>query len=173
MPKGNFVQDTFEKLAELGAGTAKKTAKSVNQTFNPLAASDKKTEGAAETTPEQIQNTEVPPKKGSHTSLDFNNLQEKYKKQDTPQEAALRNRLFQLVKEAEKEAYSQTKQSEEDRNKQITEEEAQKKKRLDDKRHQEQSEETPKGKERRSIFSPKKKKAQTLHAETRPASSKN
>ncbi|QQG43962.1 MAG: hypothetical protein HYW86_03790 [Candidatus Roizmanbacteria bacterium] len=169
MAKGQFWDDTFEKLAELGASTAKKTGQAVTKTFNPLQAFEP---AAPIPTPEEQQKlNEGMKNKDNHSKLDFEKLQKKYQYQDEQKEDALRQRLFQLVKNDEKEAVERNKQEKEQKEKQELQEQEEKKKKQQERIQQEQSAETPRGKERKSIFS-KKKQAQKEHAEYKPSSGK-
>ena len=174
MPKGNFkgtfTGDTFEKIAELGGTTAKKTAKAVAQTFNPLAVFEGNSKSESQKAQMEKAKKEAESKKAS--PLNFEELQKLYKEQDAKKEMELRQRLFNLVKEGEKQEYAKRKKAEQDRQQAAVQEEQRKKKQEEEKRQQETSQEAPKGKERKSIFSPKKK-AQEQHTETKPSSSKN
>lgn len=170
MTKPGFFDDTFEKLAELGTSTAKKTSQAVGRTFNPLKITEKIL-GVDEEQGSFDQNKEQLKSKGKHTPLDFERLRRKYADQDKQKEAALRNRLFQLVKQGEERVFQQEKQGEE-REKQMDEKQKQEKERQARlKAQQEAQAEIPRGKVRRSIFSPKKL-AQKQHAETKPAMGK-
>lgn len=169
MAKPGFFEDTFEKLAELGSSTGKKTIQAVSQTFSPLKLTEKilgQTDGEINQPNEQTKNKE---KKGqSHTPLDFDKLKENYTKQDEQKEIALRNRLFKLVKQGEEKNLAEKKQ-EEERKKMIEEKEKEEEKKRKEKiKEQQQEQEIPRGKIRRSIFSPKKV-AQKQHEEIKPA----
>lgn len=150
MAKGKILQDTFEQLAELGQSTAKKAVKQIGQTFTPLGVLEKEQD-----------------KKPNHTPLDLKGLEKKYDAQDKQKEAVLRTRLFQLVKEGEKEELAKQKKERQEKERQLIAEEEEHKKKEEEKKKQ-QTTEAPRGKIRRSIFSPKKV-AQREHAEIKPA----
>lgn len=154
MKKGRILHDTFEQLAELGQSTAKKAVKQVGQTFNPL--------GILETEKNKKQN---------HTPLDLEGLEKKYDEQDKQKEAVLRTRLFQLVKEGEKEELARQKRQKQEEQQKLLSEEEKKKKEEEEEEKRKQLAKAPKGKIRRSIFSPKKV-AQREHAEVKPATGK-
>ncbi len=154
MKKGRILHDTFEQLAELGQSTAKKAVKQVGQTFIPL--------GMVE----DEQN-----KKPNHTPLDLDKLEKKYDQQDKQKEMALRTRLFQLVKEGEKEELAKLKRRKQEEEQKLLAEEQEKKKKEEEEKKKQQVVEAPRGKVRRSIFSPKKV-AQREHAEVKPATGK-
>lgn len=169
MTKPGFFEDTFEKLVELGSNTAKKTGKSLAQTFNPL----KLLEKATGINNDQDGHPEMEKKTGknSHTPLNFEKLKEKYDQQDKQKEIALRNRLFQLVRQGEEKEIERKRQEEMAKRQQEERETAEKvrRKKIEGQQAQEL---IPRGKIRRSIFSPKKA-AQQKHAEFKPAGSKN
>ncbi len=168
MAKGQFWDDTFEKLAELGTSTVKKSGKSVKQTFNPLQIFEAPSEQSAE---QKKQMEKL--KKKDHTPLDFQKLQETYQDQDEKKTAELRNRLFQLVKKGEEEELVKRKREREQQGQQeLQEKEAKKKKEEEQKKLQEQSE-TPRGKERKSILAPKKRVVRESQAEFKPSGTKN
>lgn len=163
MTKPGFFKDTFEKLVELGSSTGKKTIQAVRQTFSPLRLTE---EIFGKTTDDANQSNEKKQHKDqSHTPLDFKRLNESYAKQDKQKEMALRNRLFQLVRQGEKQVLVEIKQNKE-KEKIAEERKEEEKKRQAKIKKQEQ--EIPTGKIRRSIFSPKKV-AQKQHQETKPA----
>lgn len=166
--KGTILGDTFEQLAELGQSTAKKTVKSVAQTFNPLAQFEKSNMGPDQKAMlEKLKN-----KKDNHTPLDFKKLQAQYDKNDTKQTDALRRHLFGLVKRSDERMLMEKRQTEMQKKRQGAYAEADKKKKEEEKkRSMSQGDGMPKGKQRRSIFS-KKKVAQEQHTETKPATGK-
>ncbi len=98
MPKGNFFDDTFEKLAELGVSTVKKSGTAVKQTFDPLKLAEKAA-GANTLQDKGMEKLEKgQSQKQKHTPLDFDKLQKQYQNQDQLKADALHYRLFQLVK---------------------------------------------------------------------------
>ncbi len=165
--KTGFWQDTFEQLVELGASTAKKTAQSVTQTFSPLKIAEKIVNIDSSQT---IQSLEKQPiTKDNHTPLNFEKLQEKYQKQDEQRTAALRQRLFQLVKSTEEKVLIDKKQKETEEQRREIYEQQEKRRKEEERKRKEQAEEIPQGKIRRSIFSPKKM-ARRQQTEFKPAS---
>ncbi len=169
MTKTGFFEDTFEKLVELGLSTAKKTGKSVAQTFSPLTLLEKA--AGLNNAQDNHQEREKKTDKNSHTPLDFERLKEKYNQQDKQKEIALRNRLFHLVRQGEEKEIERKKQEEMNKKQEEEREKAEKERRK--KMEEQQTQELiPRGKIRRSIFSPKKA-AQQKHAEFKPAGSKN
>ncbi len=168
MANKTILHDTFEQLAELGQSTAKKTVKAVAQTVNPLYSPEKTAED------QQKQFEELNKKKDNHSPVNFEKLQKKYASEDAQKTSQLRNRLFQLVKDAEKQSLDQHYQ-EEQKKQYEAQREAEKKKKLEEDRLQAQTFETPKGKVRKSILGGGKKKSAGMeqHAEYKPSSSKN
>jgi len=171
MPKGSFWNDTFEKMAEMGQSTAKKTVKSVAQTFNPLQVFEKSDDGTKDQSEMMRKAQEKRGPGVDHTPLDFNKLQNGYGSQDEQKADALRNRLFQLVKSGEKQAIQERKQTEGEKKQNEEHEQKMKKQKKIEAQRQSQSSDMPHGKERKSIFSAKKvaKREQT---EVKPASGK-
>lgn len=167
MPKGNLLEDTFEQLVELGQSTTKKTVKSVAQIFNPLSVFDKQTDERANSLDQQNRRTESV-RKNNHTPLDFEKLQKKFKAQENTKTEALRNRLFQMVKQGDEKIVMENRQKELERKRREEYEKEEKKRREKEKEQQQQSENIPLGKIRRSIFSPKKV-AERSRAEIKPA----
>jgi hypothetical protein len=172
MVKGNFFDDTFEKLAELGNSTSKKTVKAVSQTFSPLKISEKL---IALESNQSISNQEKinQPQSNNHTPLNFEKLNNSYAKQDARKQEELKNRLFQLIKQGDERIL----QENEERKKQEKIMEERKKEEEERRRRQlqqqaNQQEIIPRGKIRRSIFLPKKV-AQKQHTEIRPSIGKN
>lgn len=170
MPKGSFLSDTFEKLAELGGATAKQTTKVTQQVVNPQKVLEQVT-GVTNRSEEEAKR-EIE-KKNASTPLDLQKLEKSYEEQDKQKEDILRNRFFQLVKEGERGALAEAKREEEEKKKREEQEVEEKKKKEQERlKQQEAGDGLPKGKERKSLFSPKKK-AQELHPETKPSGSKN
>lgn len=169
MAKPGFFDDTFEQLVELGSTTAKKTGKALAQTFSPL----KLLETAVGlNSDDNNQNLEKKESKVSHTPLNFEKLREKYNQQDKEKEIALRNRLFQLVKQGEEKEIERRKQEAAIKKQEEEREKVEKEQRKKLKEQEEAQAVIPKGKIRKSIFSPKKA-AQQKHQELKPGSSKN
>ena len=156
MAKGQFWDDTFERVLELGQSTAKASAKAIGSTFSPLKILESATGiKTTEDSGAEKMKTEAQKKKNS-TTLDLDKLQKKYQDQDKMKTEALRMRLFQLVKRGDEESVIRMRQEEEEKKrKELYEEEEKKKKKNEQKRMQEQSS-NPKGKTKKSIFSPKK-----------------
>lgn len=169
MAKGKLLQDTFEQLVELGSSTAKKTVKSVAQTFNPLSMLSQTDSGRTDSVKERSGKTESVKGK-NHTPLDFDKLQNKFQDKDKMKTEALRNRLFQMVKQGDERLVMDQKQKELEK-KRREEWEKQEKKKKEEERKRQQSGSIPQGKQRKSIFS-HKKVAEQQHAETKPATGK-
>jgi hypothetical protein len=169
MPKGGFWNDTFEQLVEMGKSTVKKSAKGVTQTFSPIKLVEKVIDPNSQSPgldQEKVRN------KKNNTPLDFEKLQEKYKKQDEEKMLnPLRNRLFQLVKQGEEKSIYEKKKEREEKKQAEAYQQEQKKKQEQQKKQQEQAAVAPQGKQRRSIFSPKKV-AKREQVEVKPASGK-
>lgn len=172
MPKGSFLSDAFEKLAELSTSTVKKTTQAGKQIVSPTKIIEKIT-GTESTinNPNLLSNPEKN-KNPNHTKLNFEKLQQKYQNNEKPDVTALRNRLFQLVKSAEEKAISDAKRKEQERTQKFVYEEQEKKKREQERQRQEQTELVPQGKVRKSIFSRKKKAAQANTVEVKPSKGK-
>ncbi len=156
MAKGKILEDTFEQLAELGVSSAKKTVKSVAQTLNPF---DKPTSARTESV-----------KKKNHTPLDFDKLKNKFQDKEKLKAEALRNRLFQMVRQGDERLVMEKRQKELEKKRQEAYLEEEKKRKEKEKKRQ-QAVPIPTGKVRRSIFS-SKKAAEQQHAETKPATGK-
>ena len=156
MVKGSFASDTFEKLAEFGQSTAKKTVKSVAQTFNPIKILESANSSTSENGEEEaLKNYEQNKGKGI-TPLNFDKLQGKYKDQDKVKQEALRLKLFRLVKSGEERVVEAEKRDQEEKKQKEAYEQRQKKQQEQQKKQQEQEADIPKGKVRKSIFSAKK-----------------
>jgi len=165
--KGNLLDDTFEQLVELGKSTAKKTVKSVAQTFNPLSIlTTNRKEGS--TTNERNNKISELKKEKNHSPLDFANLQKKYQEKDKLTAEALKNRLFQMVKQADERLLQEKHQKELEKKRQEEWEKEQKKRKEEEEKQKQQSSFIPMGKLRRSLFSPKKV-AQRQQAEVKPS----
>ncbi len=168
MTKTNLLDDTFEKLAELGTSTAKKAVQSVVRTFNPLDQLLSSERVVTESSSKQIE--KLRQNKNNHTPLDFEKLNQKYMEKDKAMQEALRQRLFQLVRQGEEKLLQENRQKEiENKRKEEWEKEKRKKREEEEKRQQQTP--IPMGKIRRSIFSPKKV-AQRQHIETKASSGK-
>ena len=167
--KRTFVGDTFEQLSNTTTSTIKKTAASVNQTFNPLDSINdeekKQDQAAIEKAKEKMEK-----KKENHTPIDLKDFENKYGEQDEKKAEELRHRLFKLVKEGEEEAYEEKKKKEEERKRKEEEEEQQKKRKKEEEKNKQNDAPLPRGKQRRSIFS-HKKKAQEQRTEYKPSGS--
>lgn len=167
MAKGKLLEDTFEQLVELGHSTAKKTVKSVAQTLNPLngltGSENNNSQNEVKSQMEKLKN------KNNHTPVDFDKLQNKFKDKDKMKAEALRNRLFQMVKQGDEKLIMEKRQKELEKIRK-EEYEKQEKKRKEKEKYQ-HVDDIPRGKIRKSIFSPKKS-AERQHAETKPATGK-
>jgi len=170
MAKPGFWEDTFEKLAETGVSTGKKTTQSVKQTFDPLQMLDKVT-GQFSTDHGIDQLEKGQSKKQSHTPLNFPKLQKKYENQDQVKTKMLRQRLFELVKSGEEKSVMKMRREDMEKKRKEQYEVEEKKKKEQEKKKIESIEPTPMGKIRRSIFSAKKV-AKREQAEVRPAAGK-
>jgi hypothetical protein len=167
MAKGNILQDTFEQLAELGQSTAKKTVKSVAQTFNPLATPEKSGTDQQKAMSEKLKN-----QRNNHTPLDFKRLQEQYQNNDSNKTDTLRRHLFNLVKRADEKTLMDSRQKEMQKKRQEAYTDSDKKRREEErKKSMSDGDGLPKGKQRKSIFS-HKKAAEKQHAETKPSTGK-
>lgn len=155
MVKSSVLQDSFEKIAELGGSTAKKAGKSVAQIFNPLKIAEKIVSGTSQNENPSPQK-EFEKKKDKHTPLDFEKLKKEYADQDKTKTEALKKRLFDLVKKDDEETAEKKKKEEQEKKQQVLYTEQEKRKKGEEKRRQEQTAGAPQGKQRRSIFSPKK-----------------
>lgn len=170
MPKGQFWDDTFEKVVEMGQSTAKKSAQQVVQTFSPLKILENALGQNSDMQSGKEKNAQLN-KEQKNTPLDLKKLQEKYNNQDKVKTDTLRNHLFQLVKRGEEKVLDDEKRKEQEKKRQEAYEEHEKKRQLAQKKQIEAVQETPHGKQRRSIFSPKKA-AKREQVEVKPASGK-
>ncbi|MGB9883069.1 MAG: hypothetical protein ACPLRN_00945 [Microgenomates group bacterium] len=168
MTKTNLLDDTFEKLTELGVSTVKKTVKSVAKTLNPLDPLFSSEKSLTEPSSQQIE--KLRQNKNNHTPLNFEKLNQNYQEKDKAMQEALRQRLFQLVRQGEERLLQEDKQKEMER-KRKEEWEKEQLKRKEEEQKKQQQPPMPMGKIRRSIFSPKKV-AQRQHIETKASSGK-
>lgn len=161
-----LARDTLGELLELGKSTAKTTVKQIGQTFSPLKLTEKVL-GL-----DNDDETNLPDEKKlkkNFTPLDTERLEKEYKKPDEIKYKELRKRLFDQIKNEERQIFEQKKEEEK---KKLLEEER-KRKEEEEKRKKEQEELTiPQGKIRRSIFAPIKKTIQQLIPEFRGSKSK-
>ena len=170
MSKGKLLEDTFEQLVELGQSTASKTVKSVAQTLNPLSALDKADLPLSSRASEQSKRVEGSKNK-NHTPLNFEKLKDKLQNKEKVQADALRNRLFQIVRQGDEKMLMQKRQKEIEKKHQEEYLIQEKKRKEEEKKRQQQIGDLPLGKIRSSIFSVKKT-AERSHAETKPATGK-
>lgn len=170
MAKGRILEDTFEKIAELGGSTAKHAAKQTAQTFSPLNIFDNISK-PAKTIESETKKVEEAKKEGSHTPINVDGLKKNYEGEDKQKENALRQRLFNMVRQGEDEEVQKKKREEQEKMR-IELQEEQRKKEEERKQKEQKSENIPQGKIRKSIFSPKMK-ARQQHAETKPAVGKS
>lgn len=170
MKKGSLARDTFEQLAEMGQSTAKKTVKSVAQTFNPLQVFENESDRQLSSEDQKTLGKEGQ-KKDKHTPLNFDKLDKDYQKTDSQKQAELRNHLFQLVKSGERELIERNEQ-EKKQKEQIELQEKEDKRKKEEERRLLEQDDMPKGKERKSILAPKKQ-AEKSHAEYKPSSGKS
>ena len=143
--KGTFRTDTFEQITEFGKSTAKNTAKSLIDTFNPLKIVESartSTIGENSSIGDNGKTAEVNKGKGT-TPLDLDKLQDKYKDQDKAKQEALRLRLFQLVKSGEERAIEGERREQEEKKQKEIYREQQKRQQEQQKRQQEQQEDIP------------------------------
>jgi len=165
MAKGQFLDDTFEKVVEMGQTTAKNTGKQVVQTFSPIIILENALGQGQSSQPAKEKIDEK-----NNTPLDLNKLKEKYNKQDTVKVEGLQRRLFHFVKEGEEKAIQEDRNEKMRKKHQEMSETREKKEGIEKKRRM-SSGELPHGRERRSIFSTKKV-AKREQVEVRPASGK-
>lgn len=168
MKKGTILGDTFEQLAELGQSTAKKTVKSVAQTFNPF---DKVSEGKNSPSGEMGKKIEDMKHGKDHTPLDFKKLKDKFQDKDKLQAEALRNRYFQRVKREDERILEKGKVNEQQKKQQETNEIYEQKTREQQKKQTQQQDDMPTGKAKRGVMQ-KKKSSEQQHVENKPASGK-
>jgi len=172
MPK-QILQDSFEKVFELGQSTAKQTGQALKQTFSPLKLLEQATGSSKnEQGNQNTEKIEKGQKQQNNTPLDLKKLQKSYQNQDNQKINNLKKRLFDLVKKGEKKAIEESQEKEENRKKRIAQEEEEKKRKEEKERLQESQLEEPRGKQRRSIFNPKKK-AQKKTAEMKASIGKH
>ncbi len=164
--KGRMIADTFEQIEDFGKSTVKHVTRQTLRTFSPLDILEDLSSTKQSTAQENKNSQE---KKPNHTPINTNLLKTEYEQQDKKKEIALKNRLFQLVKQGDEKELQKKKQKEQEK-KQVEVEEEQKK-REEKKKEEEQKGQVPQGKIRRSIFSPRTK-AKREHFETRPSTGK-
>lgn len=167
--KFGLFDDIGEQLVELGKSTAKQSVKAVASIADPKLIFESVTGNKSnDKGMEQLEKGKG--KKGNHTPLDFQKLEDKYKDQDKAKTESLRQRLFQMVKSSDEKLMMEKKQEVMQKKRQDTYQEQEKKKREQEQQNQ-RGGELPQGKVRRSIFS-KKKVAQREQAEVKPSSGK-
>jgi hypothetical protein len=170
MAKGGIFEDTFEKLAELGQSTAKKTVQSVAQTLNPFDKISGSSTSEVDNKQNQVKASEI--KRGNnHTPINFDKLKNKFQNKDELKAQALKNRLFQMVRREDEKSLDREKMAKEEKKRNEEYWIQEKKRKEQEKRQQEQQSDIPKGKIRRSVFS-NKKTAERQHAELKPATGK-
>ncbi len=170
MPK-KLIKNTLGELFELGKSTGKKTTKAIKQSFNPFYKPESTQERGKShgSNANELRPSEVPTDKS--TPLNLDRLQERYRKQDEEHMNSLKQKLFNLVKEGEKEAISEKRKKDEEKKRKEEEEKRRKEQEEERKRQQESRIVEPKGKERKSIFARKKKKSSL--PEMKPTKSKH
>lgn len=146
-------------LLEFGISTAKSIPGQVAKAFNPLAGVfDKKAESSPNT-PNKDKGVEKLMKdanKDKSTPLDFQKLQNKFADQDKIKLEAMRNRLFNMVKNDEEKAILERKrEAEERKQKELQEEQEKKQKQLQ--AQQDQPSDVPQGKVRKQLGATAKK----------------
>lgn len=171
MPKGSFLDDTFEKLAELGTSTAKKAGQSVVSTISPTKIAEQITgsESSVNNPNAQKNPKEEQEKDKGHTKLNLKELQQNYQSQDDQKVDALRNKLFQLVKSGDEKILQEKEKEKNEKEQKSFHEDQQKRKKKKEVLRRQSQEGAPQGKERKSIFGKKKKKAQVSMAEIKPS----
>lgn len=173
MSNNSIIRDSFEQILELGGSTAKQAVKAVAQSFNPLQkpSSENKSSNPLQNPGDKGKETVDKAKMNNHTPVDFQKLDDAYKKQDqisleeqrkllSPEQLQEQDehRYFQRVKKEEEEAILKRKQEEEERKKQEAMEE-QKKKQEQQAKAQQPVGDLPQGKVRKSILGGGRKKA--------------
>lgn len=161
MAKGNIIRDSFEQVVEAGGTIAKRGAKQIGKTLNPLQMIEN---ALGEDEVRDLKNKESKTNGQNHTPLDVEKLEKKYDGEDQGEMTAVRNKLFQMVREGEQRELARKKREKEEKEREEEQEKLAKKKEEEEKKKIQQQE-IPKGKQRRSIFSP----AQKEHAEIKPA----
>ena len=170
MPKkGTFVNDTFERLNEFVKKTEKSATSAVVDTLNPLVMVDKVTGFKTAASSGIEQREKAKDKKPNHTPLDFDRLNNSFGEQDKAKTAALRERLHQIVKNADERLLLEGKQK-------IQQKEQEEFALINEKRKREAEERRhpkgiPQGRIRNSVLS-RKKVVQREQTEVRPASGK-
>ncbi len=155
MAKGQFWDDTIEKLGELGKSTAKETVKSVKDTLSPVKMIEQAAGLKSSSQDIQKEAAEMKKKSGS-TPLDFEKLNNNYSRQDKIRTEALRMKLFNMVKKDDEEMLRRQEQKEEEKTRRELYEKEEKKRRLIEQKKLQEQGQTPRGRVRKSIFSPKK-----------------
>lgn len=170
MPKkGTFVNDTFERLNEFVKKTEKSAVSAVVDTLNPLTMVDKVT-GFKTTASSGIEQKEKEKNKTpNHTPLNFDRLTNSFGDQDKAKTAALRQRLHQIVINADERLLLEDKQKKQQKEQEEIALINEKRKREEEQwRHPKG---IPHGRIRNSVLS-RKKVVQREQTEVRPASGK-
>lgn len=178
MARSGLLGDTISEVFELGKSTVQNTGKSVGNTFSPLKIMEQNgllpasgpLKSGEEKGMEQLEQGQGQ-KKNNNTPLDFNKLNDTYKKDDAASLQKLRGIYFQRVKSEEKQAIAALQNKEDERKKRELEEEEEKRRQIEAQKQQEVAQDVPRGKERKNMFSPKKK-AQESHQEVKANRSK-
>jgi hypothetical protein len=163
-----------EQLLELGKSTAKATVKGIAQSFNPLQPLFEKKDASNPLDGKNAGMEKImkEKEKNSHTPLDFNKLENKYKDQDKAKLEIMRNKLFQMVKSGEEKAIMERKKEEEQRKRKELEAEELKKRQLQQDQAQQNQIAAPQGKVRQTIGAAHKKKSMEQHQEVKANASK-
>lgn len=163
MKKGTILGDTFERLAELGSSTAKKTVKSVEGIVNPFPSNELNESNKTNLTDRD--------KKSSHTPLDFKNLNNKYQDKSKLQAEALSRQFFHNVKREDEKTLEREKLNEQEKKQQEANETYEQKRREQQKKQAQQQDDIPTGKAKRGVMA-RKKSSEQQHVENKPASGK-
>ena len=166
-----ILKNAFEQVVETSKDVAKSSAKQIKDTLSPW---DMIRNSFTETNPQknmehQMKSNEAQGKDEKHTPLNFDNLNKSYADQDKQKIDAMKQRLFQLVKNDSEKADQKTKQEkmQKERNEQ---QEEMDKKREEERRRQQSGMISPQGKLKGGKR--KRQAAEPQPLESKPGSSK-
>ena len=171
MASKKIAHNTFEQVIETSHEIAKSAEKQVKETFNPLdmirtSFTEEKNPQAKDS---KSESKDTLSKDEKHTPLDFDNLNKSYADQDKQKIDAMKQRLFQLVKNDDEKTATKTKQEKAQKERTILQEEDEKKRREQEQRRQQSYSTSPQGKLKGGK---RKRPAEPQPAETKPGSSK-
>jgi hypothetical protein len=112
MASKKIVTNAFEQVIEASKDMAKSSAQQIKETFNPwdMIRNSFSEENPQKDLENKMKSKEAPGKGDKHTPLNFDKLNKSYADQDKQKIDAMKQRLFQLVKNDSEKTDNKTKQ---------------------------------------------------------------